>query len=48
MGDNSNSGIYAGKYDKFDTGISINTHTCVCLEVNTHKDVGLFHEWQAY
>jgi hypothetical protein len=36
---NSNSGIYVGKNSISHTGIGIPTHTCVCLEVNTHTQV---------
>jgi hypothetical protein len=36
MGNNSDSWIYVGENDKPWTGISIPTHSRVCLEVNTH------------
>jgi hypothetical protein len=35
-GNNSNSWVYVGKNYKPSTHIGIPTHTCVCLEVNTH------------
>jgi hypothetical protein len=39
VGYNSNSRICVGKDEKPYTGIGIPTHTCVCLEVNTHTGV---------
>jgi hypothetical protein len=47
-GNNSHSWIYVGKDSNPSIFIGIVTHTRVCLEVNTHGDSGLFHQWQAY